>query len=148
MGVPSTLDVFQEGKNAYKNRFGTEVALFRTTEGGTARMAVSWDTQGGGGEEVGRCRGDRGGYWDRGYAGADAKKLPDLDLPALPPSVSPGGHGGSHGHLTEDFVSSILQNRQPLVDISMALNLSVAGVIAHHSALKDGELMKIPQYAR
>lgn len=24
--------------------------------------------------------------------------------------------------------------------------MTVAGIVAHHSALKDGELMKIPQY--
>jgi hypothetical protein len=28
----------------------------------------------------------------------------------------------------------------------MALNLTVAGVVAHQSALKDGEWLKIPQY--
>ena len=58
----------------------------------------------------------------------------------------PGSHDGSHGHLTNEFVSAILQNRNPLVDIGMALNLTVAGIVAHQSALKDGELMKIPQF--
>jgi hypothetical protein len=28
----------------------------------------------------------------------------------------------------------------------MALNMSVSGIVAHQSALKDGELLKIPQY--
>ena len=32
--------------NRYKNPFGTEIALLRTSEGGMARMAVSWDTPG------------------------------------------------------------------------------------------------------
>jgi hypothetical protein len=41
---------------------------------------------------------------------------------------------------------SILEKRRPLVDIGAALNMSVAGIVAHESALKDGELMKIPQY--
>jgi hypothetical protein len=45
-----------------------------------------------------------------------------------------------------EFVTAILTNRQPLVDIIMALNLTVPGIVAHSSALKDGELMKIPQY--
>jgi len=30
--------------------------------------------------------------------------------------------------------------------VAMALNLTVAGIVAHQSALKDGELKKIPQY--
>jgi hypothetical protein len=34
----------------------------------------------------------------------------------------------------------------PLVDVAMALNMTVPGIVAHQSALKDGELMKIPQY--
>ena len=45
-----------------------------------------------------------------------------------------------------DFILSILQDRKPLVDIAMALNMTVAGIVAHQSALKDGELLKIPQY--
>jgi hypothetical protein len=33
-----------------------------------------------------------------------------------------------------------------LVDISMALNLTVPGIVAHQSALNDGETKKIPQF--
>ena len=58
-----------------------------------------------------------------------------------------GGHGGSHGHLCHEFVTAILEDRQPVIDVSMALNLTVAGVVAHQSALKDGERMTVPQYA-
>ena len=57
-----------------------------------------------------------------------------------------GGHGGSHGYLMNEFVTAILQNRKPLVDIAQALNMTVAGIVAHQSALKDGELRKIPQF--
>ena len=32
------------------------------------------------------------------------------------------------------------------LDITQALNMTVAGIVAHQSALKDGELMKIPQF--
>lgn len=144
LAMPSILPAFAAGANAYQNRFATEIALFRTSEGGMSRMAVSWDTQGPE-NEVGRVRGERGAMWTGRYEGAE-KNLPDLSCPPLPPSVQPGGHGGSHGHLMNEFVTAILQNRQPLVDVSLALNLSVAGIVAHHSALKDGELMKIPQY--
>jgi hypothetical protein len=48
--------------------------------------------------------------------------------------------------LSNEFIASIIQNRTPLVNIAWALNMTVAGVVAHHSALKDGELLKIPQY--
>ncbi|HOB85968.1 MAG TPA: hypothetical protein PKM76_16170 [Bacteroidales bacterium] len=45
-----------------------------------------------------------------------------------------------------EFVMSIIEDRKPLVDIAMALNLTVPGIVAHNSALKDGELLKIPGY--
>jgi predicted dehydrogenase len=143
MGMPSVVPHLKATNNRYKNPFGTEIALFRTSEGGTARMAVSWDTPGDHGER-GRVRGERGSFYDK-YEGLE-KKLPNTRRPALPPKVDAGGHGGSHGHLTNEFITAILQNRKPLVDISMALNLTVSGIIAHQSALKGGELLKIPQF--
>ena len=129
--------------NLTPNPFGTEIALFRTSEGGMARMAVSWDTPGFGGE-MGRMRGQRGTFLEK-YEGLE-KTLPDTRRPPLPPGVAPGGHGGSHGHLMNEFVSAILQDRTPMVNIAMALNLTAAGIVAHHSAVKGGELLKIPQY--
>ena len=143
MGMPSIIEHLKAENNRYKNPFGTEIALFRTSEGGTARMAVSWDTPGDGGER-GRVRGQRGTFYDK-YEGLETK-LPDLNRPPLPPGMPLGGHGGSHGYLTNEFVHAILQDRKPLVDIAMALNLTVSGIVAHQSALKNGELMKIPQY--
>jgi predicted dehydrogenase len=144
MGMPSIREELQPANNAYQNPFGTEIAMFRTSEGGMARMGVSWDTPGYGGE-VGRVRGQHGSMIGMQYQGLD-KQLPDLQRPPLPPTVNPGGHGGSHGYLGHEFTMSILENRKPLVDIAMALNMTVSGIVAHQSALRDGELMKIPQY--
>jgi predicted dehydrogenase len=142
-GTPSKVDHLQAAKNPYKNSFGTEIALFRTSEGGMSRMGVSWDTPGHGGE-MGRVRGENGSFYGT-YEGL-AKTLPPTKRPPLPPGVAPGGHEGSHGYLMNEFVTAILQNRKPLVDIAMALNLTVAGIVAHQSALKNGEWLKIPQY--
>ena len=94
---------------------------------------------------MGRIRGQKGSFY--GKFEGDEKNLPDLKRPPLPPGVHAGGHGGSHGHLMNEFVTAILQDRKPLVDIAQALNLTVAGIVAHHSALKDGERLKIPQYS-
>jgi hypothetical protein len=60
--------------------------------------------------------------------------------------MNAGGHGGSHARLTDEFVTSILKDRKPLVDIAIALNMTVPGIVAHQSALKGGEWLKIPQY--
>ena len=134
LGTPSLYPEYKDGNNAHNNPFGTEVALFRTSEGGMSRMAVSWDMKNAHGEQ-GRVYGQKP-HSDK-ISGA---------RPALPPSVGGGGHGGSHGQLTHNFIESILLDRKPIVDVSEALNMTLAGVIAHKSALKDGEWMKVPQY--
>lgn len=145
LGIPCTMDRFKNGNNQYKNPFATEISFYRTSEGGMARMGRSSDTRGDGyGNETGRVRGTKGSYYDK-YEGVE-NNLPDLTRPALPPGVAPGGHGGSHGRLMDEFITSILLDRKPLVDIAMALNMTVGGIVAHQSALKDGEWMKIPQY--
>ncbi len=150
MGHVSQTERYRPENNVYRNPFGSEIALFRTSEGGMARMAVCWDTPEMHGEQ-GRNSGEKGSFWHGSFvpAAPDAaeliKKL-NLKKPALPPGVEAGGHGGSHGYLGNEFVEAILQNRKPLVHVGSALNLTVSGIVAHRSALKGGELMKIPQY--
>ena len=140
------LEHLQPENNAYNNPFGTEIALFRTSEGGMARMAVSWDTPGEGGER-GRIRTRQGTYYSEFQSGHDAGAVAELSRPPLPPGVDAGGHGGSHGYLMSEFVEAILMDRTPLIDVAQALNMTVGGIVAHESALKGGELLKIPQYA-
>ncbi len=145
LGIPSVLSHLQPANNPYANPFGTEIALLRTSEGGMARMAVSWDSPGFGGE-MGRVRGQKGSMTDLKFDGlSDVSKI-GLEKPPLPPTVNAGGHGGSHGYLGNEFVASILEARKPLVNIAWALNMTVAGIVSHQSALKGGELLKIPQY--
>ena len=134
--------------NSYGNKFTSEVALFRTNKGGSARMTVAWDVQGYHAED-GRNFGEKGSYLERFNGSNEAKEIVsklNVKKPQLPPGVAPGGHGGSHGYLGDDFVEAILLNRRPRVDIVMALNMTIPGIIAHQSALKDGELLKIPQF--
>jgi predicted dehydrogenase len=134
MGKPSIVPHLQAENNDYKNPFGSEIALFRTSEGGMSRMAVCWDLPSAHGEQ-GRIYGEKNG-----------KGNINTSRPPLPPGMSAGGHGGSHGHLTTEFVDAILRDRKPWVDVAQALNMTVAGIVAHQSALRDGELLKIPQY--
>lgn len=134
-GMPSIFPNLQPDQNAYGNPFGTEVAMFKTSEGGMSRMAVSWDMPSAHGER-GRVYGQKQG----GAAKASGAR------PPLPPNVAGGGHGGSHGYLTNDFVESILLDREPMVGIGDALNMTLAGFVAHQSSLNDGEWLKVPQF--
>ena len=146
-------DKSRRSPNAIGNVFNSEVGLFRTAEGGIARMIVCHSQ----GEylEAGRIRGEYAGY-NRTFTGDSpgtqryhdaVKNGLHLKKYALPPGVEPGGHGGSHGYLGDDFIDSILRGRQPTVGIIDALNMTTPGYYAHLSAMKDGETMKIPQYS-
>jgi predicted dehydrogenase len=145
LAIPSLLPDNQPGKNRYNNPFASEIALFRTSEGGMARMAVSWDMPGAGGEK-GRVYGQKGSFEARYSGQADVSKVAQ-EKPPLPPGVPAGGHGGSHGYLSDDFIRAILLKQKPVCDVACALNTTVSGIYAHMSAMKDGETLKIPQYA-
>jgi predicted dehydrogenase len=149
MGLPSILDQFQPGNNKYKNPFATEIALFRARHGGMVRMGVSWDTPGLEPAVKGRVRGTKGAYDARfeSVAGGPNTVQPVIKRPPLPPGVEAGGHDGSHGNLMSDFVEAILADRKPLVDVAQALNMTVGGIVAHQSAMKGGELLKITQFS-
>lgn len=144
LGMKSLLEVFQPSANAYQNPFATEIALFRTSEGGMARMAVGWDMPGTEGEK-GRVFGQKGAF-ERRYNGQVALSKVDQAKWQLPPGMDAGGHGGAHGYLCDDFITAILTGGQPRVNVATALNTTVSGVYAHLSAMKDGETLKIPQF--
>jgi predicted dehydrogenase len=137
---------YEPGANKYNNPFTDEVALFQTSEGGSSRMLMCKGIQGKV-VETGRVFGERG-WMDAGQYHGAMKELPDTTRPPLPPGVPGGGHGGSHGQLSNEFVTAILEDRLPLVNVYEALAMTVPGIIAHQSALKDGETLKVPQYDR
>ena len=58
--------------------------------------------------------------------------------------IQGGGHGGSHPHLVHEFVSSILEGRQPVGHAAEAANWTMVGVCAHESAMRGGERIEIP----
>ena len=145
-GFKGKIPQFQPDANRYQNPFDSEVALFRTSEGGSSRMSVCWGMRGSGGE-TGLVHGELGYMHGTSFQPAeDQAKLPDLSKPQLPPGMEGGGHGGSHGYLANEFVTALLENRSPLINIAWSLNMTVPGIIAHQSALNDGELLKVPQY--
>ena len=146
VGFRGKIAAFQPGANKYDNPFSDEIALLQTSEGGASRMAVTWGVQGYHGE-LRRVFGELGSMIGTTYQGS-VKDLPDVARPPLPPGMPGGGHGGSHGYLANEFITAILEDRRPLVDIYEALALTVPGIVAHQSALKEGETLKIPQYER
>jgi len=60
--------------------------------------------------------------------------------------IQGGGHGGSHPHLVHEFVSALVQNRDPWPNAVQSANWTCVGICAHQSALKGGEIVKLPAF--
>lgn len=60
--------------------------------------------------------------------------------------IQGGGHGGSHPHLVHEFVSSLVENRDPWPNAVLSANWTCVGICAHQSALKGGEIVRLPEF--
>jgi hypothetical protein len=56
------------------------------------------------------------------------------------------GHGGSHPHLVHEFVSALTETREPFPNARRSANWTCVGLCAHESALKGGELVRLPDF--
>ena len=57
-----------------------------------------------------------------------------------------GGHGGSHAYLVHEFVDAIAHDRSPAINAWEAVRYMAPGVMAHKSALRDGEILEVPDW--
>lgn len=62
--------------------------------------------------------------------------------------VQGGGHGGSHPHLVHEMVSALIEDRDPRPNAKTSANWTCVGICAHESALKGGEVVKLPEFTR
>ena len=58
------------------------------------------------------------------------------------------GHGGAHQFLVVDFIEALKTSRLPPVNVWTAARYTAPGIVAHASALKDGETLSIPDLGR
>ena len=56
------------------------------------------------------------------------------------------GHGGSHPHLVHEFVSAVVEKRDPFPNARQSANWTCVGLCAHQSALKGGAIVKLPAF--
>jgi predicted dehydrogenase len=160
--------------NRYANPFWNETAFFKTDRGNAFRCGIFWRGAHKGTERA-QWYGDRMSLFmphpngtgplmvkrdstiekdDAGFV-LHANVLSPYDQPAwhksdmVPePLRHESGHGNSHTFITHDFVDALANRRRPAVDVYEALAYTVPGIVAHASALKGGEMMKIPQFDR
>ncbi|HEX4607318.1 MAG TPA: Gfo/Idh/MocA family oxidoreductase [Urbifossiella sp.] len=57
-----------------------------------------------------------------------------------------GGHGGSHPHLTHNFLMAVLGEKPAFPDAPTSANWTLVGICAHESALAGGAQVEIPAY--
>lgn len=159
--------------NSYKNPFWNTAAFFKTAKGHSAQVSVCWHIAAEG-TERGAFYGDRLSYVMKRPEGSpntvvtirgESTKMEENRYPvgdvrmesfpesnhweSLPASMRVGtDHGGSHTFLTHEFIRSIVEDRWPAVNVYEAIAYTAPGIIAHQSALRQGESMKIEDYGR
>ncbi len=149
---------FPVGKdNVYANRFDNEMALGHTDQGNICRFGVFWQVAAHG--ERGQWLGEKlscsmassmgqpqaqrqlRGRWQKwevpNYWASD--RLPE-------PMRHDSGHGGSAAFLSAEFVEAVAARREPTVDLYQSIAMNAPGIVAHQSALRDGETMKVPSF--
>ena len=57
-----------------------------------------------------------------------------------------GGHGGSHPHLVNEFLNALMEDRDPRPNAVTSANWTCVGICAHESALKGGEIVRLPEF--
>jgi predicted dehydrogenase len=140
-GHPFDCQIWWRGAHRGAERaewIGTEMSFYGPSANGLGAMIVRRDNQ---------TENDDAGFQ------RDAPKLEPYAQPQwwatdmLPqPLRHDTGHDGSHTFLTHEFVDALVNERRPAIDVYEALAYTVPGIVAHQSALRGGELMKIPQF--
>ncbi len=76
------------------------------------------------------------------------KKVYNKNVPADQQNADfvPRGHGGSHPYLVNEFVDAVANGRQPAINVWEAVRYMAMGVMAHKSALRDGEILEVPDW--
>lgn len=139
--------------------FSNETALFYMGNGSTMRICELREI-GMRGREIFRIYGTQGSFENSQWCdktGSTTLTPEQMRVP-LPPEVEDafravsrtsevyGGHGGSHPYLVHEFVEAVAQERQPAIHVWSTVRYMVAGVMAHKSALRDGEILSIPDW--
>ncbi|MCD4824328.1 MAG: Gfo/Idh/MocA family oxidoreductase [Phycisphaerae bacterium] len=152
----------------FENPFCNEIALLRLNNGVVARFAEfrrdgSWCYEG-----FEQLCGTEGGFYELGegngkWATKHEKELKPVTVDEmrdpLPPEVLEafeksagntgsvyGGHQGSHAYLVHEFVDALATGRPPAITAWESVRYLAPGIMAHKSAMKDGEWLEVPDW--
>jgi len=139
--------------------FSDETAFFRMSNGAAVRIC-EYREIGIPGSETFRVFGTKGSYREHAWCenktrttltAADMRdplpaEVEEAFLEGKKESDAYGGHGGSHAYLVHEFCDAVANERQPAINIWEAARYMAMGVMAHKSALKDGETLDVPDW--
>jgi predicted dehydrogenase len=139
----------------YENEFSNEVGLFEMSNGASARICEFRRVGNPGGERVTAIYGTEGSFEQSSVgnamwgttSGREEVEMTRHHEPLPEPLASDlGGHGGSHAYLANEFVDSVHKGRQPRINVWEAVRYVAPGLVAHQSAMRDGERLEIPDW--
>jgi predicted dehydrogenase len=156
-------------ENQYDNPYWNQTATMQTERGNMFRCNVFWLCAAHGeraawfGDKATLHMANRGIHSPKLLFRTKGDTPTDYDLPVqaggdveipvywktemLPGSMRhDSGHGGSHTFIAAEFINSLIEGRRPAIDVYDALAMTVPGIVAHQSALKDGEQLSVPQF--
>ena len=160
--------------NPYDNPFMCETAFFKTNRGNAMRVAVLWAGATAFCERA-QWIGEKMSFYDYlpGIYGYKERRVnidkekdslgyiygnpvtndwtkQDYDQ-QLPQTLAEGfgkHHDGAEVFLTHEFISALVEDRHPAVNVYEALSMTAPGIIAHQSALQGGVQLTVPQFDR
>jgi len=164
LGYHDPDDNFHRADTESGNVFGNEIALMRLSNGATATIK-EYRRIGAWGFEGFSLLGTNASFinsfdvcrWMSREQPPGAPLTDDEMRDPLPPAVAEafrdesgetqyGGHGGSHAYLVHEFVDAVAYDRHPSINAWQAVRYLAPGIIAHQSALRAGELLKVPDW--
>ena len=71
------------------------------------------------------------------------QSIEDLDHLSF---VQGGGHGGSHPHLVNEFITALVEDRDAWPNATTSANWTCVGICAHQSTQQGGAIVKLPEF--
>lgn len=146
----------------FPQKNATSMAIFKTEKGAIIRLLVSFGAYTSYDHNYRLCgtkgsiETDRRTIVDDAHSLANLSSIPGtfsqkIDIPVTAKYLDEYGnsdafgHGGADSNMFSDFVSCVLENRKPTLDVDFAIRMSLPGIIASQSALHGGKLLEIPE---
>ena len=60
--------------------------------------------------------------------------------------IQGSGHGGSHPHLVNEFLTALHERREPFPNARQSANITCVGILAHESAMQGGVQIRLPEF--